>query len=666
MIPVTLVYLPGANYLLGTFDTEDFSHWWISAGFVGVDHIVKGIQTYGEIHLAICKMTDGTWSIFQSKDYAQSWTEVFNTSYEIFDIVRINFGWTVINCGDGFYQSVNAGTDWVLVCGLPAAPVASAIANIGGGDILICTDGRYIWRSEDVAQTWAPVRIYEHYSEGIEIEGEWIDPVYHDDGDMQHIYHGNIYGQGTWPPGPQYTGPSVACLDGACGKVVVGHGPYAAWSVDGGVTFGSFWSWDYFWDTDDAMIYDDETGAWHNCFPAEAYVGGNRDNFMVTQVLISSVDGPTADDVIWLIKTDDIAPSDSNENFATPSITVVAGTYRYNLGHAPVFESTGNTVRAIDKLGRLAKNYTVVYSSPPGADEAYIDTITGLVTVGSIAGKTLETRIKVNNSGLWSRVFRSYNGHTSDGTQFDNHWIKYEFGQRQVDGVTAPRMASYELLQAGADAIDRLVFIVQSTYDPTLEKFIPSLRYSTDGGIIWTSLDPSQFTTEQGALPVGGGPFLDDNSARLTWVSGYCNNWGYWDFETGGLTRNMSYDMDFLKDAGEEKPVTYDFDVYIEGTETAIYKLRSRIEATHTGTMDADGVIVADHTATMDADVILEKVMKAIYRAKGWVSGPDVATYQMGALVYSSNFPQINMPQAYRLEFPWIAESGYPYDSREA
>lgn len=582
MIPVTLVYLPGANYLLGTFDTADFSDWWISEGFAGVDYVVKGVQTYGEIHLAICKMINGTWSIFQSKNYAQTWTEVYNTSYEIFDIVRINFGWTIINCGDGFYESVNAGTDWSLVCGLPTAPIASAIANIGGGDVLICTDGRYIWRSTDYARNWTAVRVYEHYTE----EHEGVPPVYHDDGDMQHIHHGNDDPDtGYWPMGPQYTGPSVACVAGACGKVVVGHGPYGAWSVDGGVTFGSYWPWDYYWDTDDTIIYDAETGAEHCCFPPGQYVGRHRDDIIITQIVVSSVEGPTADDVMFLIKADD----------------------RNAFTHGAELEDA-----------------------------------------------------------RFSRIYRTFSGLTKGGDPYYNHWLKYVFCQQLAAGETGPQLATYELLQAGADSVDRLVFIAQSKYDSALGKYIPSMRYSIDGGVTWTVLDVSTFTTDQGELPEGGGPFLDDDFAKLVWVTGFCNNGGYWDYSTGGMTRNMSYDMDWLESEGEDKTVTYDAGAYVEGTDTAIYRIRSRIEATHTKTADFDSIITANHNGTYTADGLLEKVIKVVYRAKGWISGPDSSNYQMGALVYSSSFPLINMPQAFRLEFPWVAERGYPYDSREA
>ena len=156
--PVTLLYLPETNYLVGTFDTTLQSGWWISDGFTGVSTVVKGMQIYGSIHIALCKKTDGKWAIFRSENYAQTWTEVFTaTTQTLYDMTYIIYGRVIVNASDGFYETVDSGLTWTKVSAAPMGTGSAAICNAGNGDILFATDGYRIWRSYDYARSWADV-----------------------------------------------------------------------------------------------------------------------------------------------------------------------------------------------------------------------------------------------------------------------------------------------------------------------------------------------------------------------------------------------------------------------------------------------------------------------------------------------------------------------------
>lgn len=652
VVPVTLVYVPNSNFLLGTFDTTDFAAWWIADGFGDVEYVKKGIQTYAEIHLAICKMMDGSWSVFQSKDYAQSWTEVYNTSYEIFDIVRINYGWTIINTGDGFYESTDAGTNWAQVCALPAAPIASAIANAGNGDILICTDGRYIWRSTDIARTWSVPTMYIGW-----VDGEiYEEPV--PTGDMQVIKHQSDLEY----EGAEYTGPSIATVAAAGGKVSVAHGPFCVRSVDFGEHFQCDGSWSLYYDVD---VLDYETNTYHVCFPPREYVYDNLDNFLVSQILVSKIDGFEYHDCTFVVKTDDLMGADNSTLYQTWDIPGTGST-SYNIDTEKIYPTDGATVKLYrTSTNTVNKNFDVVFTGEPTSTQARIDLDTCQVRFSGPVSSEYYVRVRVRTSPgeLRTRLFKLFSGEY-DGTTYNNFWYKYVFSEAVAPGeLTAFQLAAYDLLTIGTGLPDRRLVSAQSKWSQELNKLVPSLKYSDDGGVTWTAVDLSAATTDQGQLPAGGGPFTDNEWFTTTWVAGQCNNDTHlW---ADHLTRNMSYDMDWLKVAGEHKTVTYDADCQIEGAAAWPYRMRSRLEATHSETYDGDAIVSADHSGTYEADRILEKSVKRIYRAAAWVSDTDSSSYQAGALVYSTSFPEINMPQAFRLAFPWSAERGYPYDSRE-
>jgi hypothetical protein len=273
-VPVILVTLPSQNYFLGTFDTINLQTWWKSEPLPAeVAEITKGMQIYAEIQLATSRLKDDTWAVFQSKNYGQSWRTVWNKSEEIYDTVKINNGWAILNTAGGFYETVDAGSNWTKISSLPSGQ-RCAIANIGNGDILICTDGRYIWKSTDIAHTWRKVC------------------------DQNTIWHGPL---STWESIVYYTGPTFPCVAGACGMVLVSHGPFVSVSVNNGDSWKSLQFWDY----------------WSYQYPGlEALIDLRLDRtfktgqaeFIIKQILIASIDGPMPFDCTYMIRYDELKP----------------------------------------------------------------------------------------------------------------------------------------------------------------------------------------------------------------------------------------------------------------------------------------------------------------------------------------------------------------------
>ena len=100
-----------------------------------------------------------------------------------------------------------------------------------------------------------------------------------------------------------YTGRRVAAIAGANGVIGASNGPYLVWSPDDGNQFGGWHSWDDVWESDEQYSLDFETGKIHSCFPPVDVVELNRDNFLITDLVISSVDGPTGGDVTFILLT---------------------------------------------------------------------------------------------------------------------------------------------------------------------------------------------------------------------------------------------------------------------------------------------------------------------------------------------------------------------------
>lgn len=256
-----------------------------------------------------------------------------------------------------------------------------------------------------------------------------------------------------------------------------------------------------------------------------------------------------------------------------------------------------------------------------------------------------------------SGIFRHYRSVRTIGA-YNKLDTSPKFDARATPGRS---LDAAETNTPGTDQISRLAMFSGSDGSE------PLIKMSVDGGATWSDVKPADATVY--LLPDGSGttdnPFTDDYYVTYSWQHGICHNG--WKIVSDHYEKYQSYDMDFQVSPWLVQTATYEAGAYAEGTDTATYKAAPhRIEATGTEDYDADSIIAADHTSTYGADAIAEARRIAVYRMNRHLSGGSAATYQMGALVYSTDFPQINMPQAYRLHFPWIAESGYPYDSREA
>lgn len=287
--PVVLMSFPNCNYFYGTFDTVAFRQWWRSRPLPGnIESIKKGLHIYGRAHLAIAKLIDGTWAVYLSKNYGIDWELVFSTSEKIYDIVLIEFGWAIMNTSGGFYETTNAGRDWTLILGLPSAPVAPAFANVGGGSlstphILMCSDGRYIWRSTDAARHWTKVcdqrAIKRYIPDGLNSKTG---------GDRNSI---------------TYNGPTYPCIAGACGFVIAGFGPFMTYSYDN----GDHWIENYH--TWDDFVHHNDQWEW-NYPPLNLvwyrFYSGDKPQFLIKQLLVTSVDGPNAYNVRFLLRYDDL------------------------------------------------------------------------------------------------------------------------------------------------------------------------------------------------------------------------------------------------------------------------------------------------------------------------------------------------------------------------
>ena len=301
MTPVVLVSLPNLPYLLGTFDTTNFRQWWRSAPFPDeLEEIKKGFHIYGRTHLTIAKRKDGRWAIYRSKNYGIDWERSFLTASgeTIYDLVLITFGWAIMNTSLGFYETVDAGASWDLVLSLPTAPNAPAFCNIGGGDVLLCTDGRYIWRSTNIARAWTQVC------------------------DMNSVSHWPEY----MPPTRYYAGPSIPTIAGACGRAMAAHGPFLVRSDDGGDSWRREAEWENY---RLSCLYTHVGGT---------YTINDPPQNLIKQISVSSVDGPAGDDVCFLIKLDDTYPIlGTSELYSWLYATYTFGGYKNNY-FKPVFQ----------------------------------------------------------------------------------------------------------------------------------------------------------------------------------------------------------------------------------------------------------------------------------------------------------------------------------------
>jgi len=215
MQPVVLSVVEGKNFLLGTFDTTNFQDWWKSEPFPGaIDEIQQPVHVYGQYHVCICKMSNGTYSIYRTKNMGKSWVQVYNTANIIYTLTLIDFGWVIGSTSAGWIESwQDSGYTWSEISSF--APGCKTVINIDD-DVLFAHDGNYIWRSYDLAETWSKVLDCHNIS--------WVG------------FHGGS-------ERTTFTGYSSPALCGYGSRVVASCGPYLLVSDNLGSTWTMPWGW---------------------------------------------------------------------------------------------------------------------------------------------------------------------------------------------------------------------------------------------------------------------------------------------------------------------------------------------------------------------------------------------------------------------------------------
>ncbi len=219
MRPVTLSIIEGKNFILGTFDTTSFQTWWKSLPFPGEVETIEDItHVYGQYHVCIAKMQNGTYSIYRTHDSGKTWTSVYNTSDIIYSITQIDYGHVLASTSTGWLEStLDSGLTWTKISKF--APGCRTVINIGD-NILFAHDCSSIWRSYDIGRTWSKILK----------KTRWTSIGYHDPSATKDF---------SWN---SYAYPA---LTGVGQTIFVGFGPYLVISEDNGKTwFTHLQGWD--------------------------------------------------------------------------------------------------------------------------------------------------------------------------------------------------------------------------------------------------------------------------------------------------------------------------------------------------------------------------------------------------------------------------------------
>lgn len=153
--PMVLMLPPDGVQFIGTFDVTNFREWWFSHPLPGnIERVLSSIWTYGHIHLALCLMKDGSYSIYQSIDQGRTWAEVYNTPSKIYDLFFVDFGWVLVSTEDGWLESTDSGTTYHVQS--TDAPGCRETIRIGV-TTLLAHDGTRIWLSTNMGLNWSIV-----------------------------------------------------------------------------------------------------------------------------------------------------------------------------------------------------------------------------------------------------------------------------------------------------------------------------------------------------------------------------------------------------------------------------------------------------------------------------------------------------------------------------
>lgn len=250
MQPVVLTTIEGKNFVLGTFDTTNFQDWWKSEPFPGsVESIEMIVHAYGQYHVCICKMVDGSYAIYRTKNMGKSWESVYTTSDVIYTITTIDYGWLIASTSTGWIESkTDSGRTWSVISSF--APGCKSVININD-DILFAHDGRKVWKSVDLGKTWSIVLD----------SSSWYSEA----------YYGYIAKTTSW------NSDCYPALAGVGQYVFVGFGPYLIISDDLGNNWHTHW----------AQYYSTgQYNSWYGLVPPF----GPRYNSRILQLVVTETD----------------------------------------------------------------------------------------------------------------------------------------------------------------------------------------------------------------------------------------------------------------------------------------------------------------------------------------------------------------------------------------
>lgn len=272
MRPVALSVVEGRNFILGTFDTSGFQTWWKSLPFPGdVESIEDTTHVYGQYHVCIVKLGNGTNSIYRTHDSGKTWKEVYNTTDTIYSITRIDYGHVLASTSTGWLEStLDSGLTWKKISSF--APGCKTVINVDD-DVLFGHDGTNIWRSYDIGRTWSKVLSRDNY---------WVSLAWHAEEYPEDVFYGS------------WDGYSCSALAGAGKTIYAGFGPYLNISDDLGKTwFTHLQGWTKYWALEHGKKYG---------YPVEDWAWGGAKlfspfyNTRILQLEMTDTSGITSDD----------------------------------------------------------------------------------------------------------------------------------------------------------------------------------------------------------------------------------------------------------------------------------------------------------------------------------------------------------------------------------
>lgn len=675
---VVLTHLPGLNYFIGTFDLTNYQDWWKSAPLPGaIQTIEHALWVGGPMHLCLAKMVDGTWSIYLSFDYGVNWQLVKNSAVEIMDIELVTFTWVLYSDANGdWWESTNSGLTWTKVC--TAGPVGKAFFVLHKGEnvTVFAHDGRYIKKSTDIARTWTTA---------CDLNQVVIDA---DDYREAPIH---------------YTGRRVAAIAGANGTILASNGPWMARSMDNGNEFTCNHSWDTVYAGSGAdQVLDFETNEIHSCFPPIELVELGRNDFLIKDIVISSIDGPLGGDVAFVLLTEDLNGRVVGKKYKRIVVNDISSPIRrattYPISkefNFPLYVPGSNDdYLRVDVIEHVS-DLDIIRSGHKR------ESVT-LYSYSDLVSYTKSIYVEYDQRGPpMNRVFKTFSGRVISGSlagdEYYNFWFKYVYQQAVSMGML--ELSSYQLLTPGGTSWDKLLFSAMSSVDDQGNPVI-SLRYSTDGGLTYHDIDLSQITVYSGNVDeepdTGGGAFTYLDYSNVVWVSGYCNNHGHWDYEDGHKIQMLSYDMDLIVTNDRSKSYTLDtrilndrqqtytldgiinnvrsysyyLNAYAQTVRSRQYRLDAEVQKIESEDYDISAAICADRDVTYDLDARVSTLQRLQFYLYAAIQGPKSMGYTLDALITDSQADEMlvsferRIPQLWNLIAKPIPRQGGVYDSR--